>query len=43
MRLATLDALRAEARKGLDNGTGKAADEVFARLEAKYAAMARER
>lgn len=43
VRLATLDVLRDEIRKGLDSGAGKPADEVLARLEGKYAAMARER
>lgn len=43
MRLATLEVLREEIRKGLDSGAGKPADEVLARLEGKYAAMARER
>jgi antitoxin ParD1/3/4 len=42
-RLATLDVLRDEIRKGLDSGAGKPAEEVFTRLERKYAAKARER
>lgn len=42
-RLATLDVLRDEIRKGLDSGAGKPAEEVFTRLERKHAAKARER
>ena len=36
-----LDALRAEIEAGRGSGTPKSADEVFDRLEAKYAARAR--
>ena len=36
-RAATLEALRAEVRKGLASGKGKTADEVLGRLERKYA------
>lgn len=43
MRAATLDALREDIRKGIESGRGRSADEVFDRLERKYAAMARER
>ncbi len=43
LRLATLDALRSDIRKGLESGPGKPADEVFDRLERKYSAMTRER
>jgi antitoxin ParD1/3/4 len=43
LRLATLDALRSDIRKGLESGPGKPADEVLERLERKYAAMTRER
>lgn len=38
-----LDALRAEIAAGRASGPGKPADEVFERLEAKYAAMAKAR
>lgn len=43
LRLATIDALRSEIRKGLDSGPGKPAEEVFERLGRKYSTMARER
>lgn len=43
MRLATLDVLREEVRKGLESGAAKPANEVLARLDGKYAAMARKR
>jgi len=38
-----LDALRAEIAAGRASGTGKPVDEVFDRLEAKYAAHAKAR
>lgn len=38
-----LDAVRAEIAAGRASGPGKPADEVFERLEAKYAAMAKAR
>ncbi len=38
-RAATLDALRAEVRKGLASGRGRPAAEVFDRLERKYAGL----
>jgi len=34
------DALRLLIREGMDSGPGRPAEEVFARLTAKYAAMA---
>lgn len=43
LRLATLDALRSDIRKGLESGPGKPAGEVLERLEGKYSAMTRER
>lgn len=39
-RVATLEALRAEVRKGLVSGKGRPAEEVFDRLERKYAGLA---
>lgn len=41
-RLALLeqDALKLLIREGMDSGPGRPAEEVFARLTAKYAAMA---
>jgi len=36
-RAATLEALRAEVKKGLASGKGQPAEEVFERLERKYA------
>jgi len=42
-RAATLEALRAEVRKGLASGKGKPADEVLGRLERKYADAATRR
>ena len=39
-RAATLEALRAEVRKGLASGRGRPAAEVFDRLERKYAGLA---
>lgn len=39
-RFARLDGLCGDIQRGLDSGTGKPADDVFARLEAKYAGMA---
>jgi len=39
-RVATLEALRAEVRKGLASGKGRPAEEVFDRLERKYAGLA---
>lgn len=41
-RIALLehDALKQLIRDGMDSGTGRPAEEVFARLTAKYAAMA---
>lgn len=43
LRLATLDALRSDIRKGLESGPGKPVEEVLERLERKYSAMTRER
>jgi antitoxin ParD1/3/4 len=42
-RAATLEALRAEVAKGVASGKGRTAKEVLERLEAKYAAKAKER
>ena len=42
-RAAALETLRAEVAKGLASGKGRQAKEVFDRLEARYAAMAKER
>jgi antitoxin ParD1/3/4 len=39
-RAATLEALRAEVRKGLTSGRGRPAADVFDRLERKYAGLA---
>lgn len=39
-RAATLEALRAEVKKGLVSGKGRPAEEVFDRLERKYASLA---
>ena len=39
-RVATLEALRAEVRKGLASGRGRLAAEVFDRLERKHADLA---
>jgi antitoxin ParD1/3/4 len=39
-RVATLEALRAEVRKGLASGRGRPAAEVFDRLERKHADLA---
>ena len=39
-RVATLEALRAEVRKGSASGRGRPATEVFGRLERKYADLA---
>lgn len=40
-RTAALEAPRGEVRKGLASGKGKPAEDVLARLERKYAGMAR--
>ncbi|MDQ3564947.1 MAG: type II toxin-antitoxin system ParD family antitoxin [Pseudomonadota bacterium] len=42
-REATLEALRADVKKGLASGKGKPAEEVLDRLERKYADMAKSR
>ena len=42
-REATLEALRAEVKKGLVSGKGKPAEEVLGRLERKYADMVKSR
>lgn len=42
MRLAALNVLRDEIRKGQDSGAGAPAEEVFARLEGRYAARAQQ-
>lgn len=39
-RLAALNALREEIKKGLASGRGKSAEEVLGRLERKYASLA---
>ena len=41
-RTAELDALRAAVQAGLDSGPRTSADEVFDRLDAKYAAQTAE-
>jgi antitoxin ParD1/3/4 len=38
-RAAALEALRSEVKKGLDSGEGLPAEQVFDRLERKYAAQ----
>lgn len=42
-RKISLEALRSEVQQGLDSGPGSAADEMFQRLESKYARQASER
>jgi len=41
-RKISLEALRSEVQHGLDSGPGSAADQVFQRLERKYADQASE-
>ncbi len=41
-RKISLEALRSEVQQGLNSGPGSAADEVFQRLERKYARQASE-
>jgi hypothetical protein len=42
-RVATIEALRAEVKKGLAGGRGKSAEEVLGRLERKYTSLAQVR
>jgi antitoxin ParD1/3/4 len=42
-RAATLEALRAEVKKGVASSKGRLAEEVLGRLERKYANMAQQR
>ena len=41
-RNASLEALRSEVQQGLSSGAGNSADDVFQRLERKYASQATE-
>lgn len=41
-RKVSLETLRSEVQQGLDSGPGSTADEVFQRLERKYAVQASE-
>lgn len=42
-RVASIEALRAEVKKGLASGRGGSAEEVLGRLERKYARLVRQR